>query len=368
MLSEQIKSLSIEQKVGQLFFIGISGATVDDDTSRLLAEVQPGGVCLFARNIKDTEQTRMLLDDLRGRADVVPFLSVDQEGGLVDRLRRIMGPMPAADSLRSDADAGRLADLIAETLRILGFNMDFAPVVDVSSPERKSANNGLYSRTFGSSAEDVTAYAGAFLERLQANGIIGCIKHFPGLGASSVDSHDELPTVNISETELFEVDVSPYRELLRSSEVAAVMVAHAAFPQLRLQETGQNGTLIPSSLSRYIVSDLLRSDLDFQGIVLTDDLEMGAIIKNYGIGDACKLAIQAGEDMLCICAGEDAIRDGYEAVLRAVKYGEITRGRLDASLERIARVKERISEPLPFDNSRLRSLSTEIALLKESLQ
>src|SRR5258706_846212 len=245
---EDLRGLSLEQKIGQLFFIGIAGPEIDAPTRQLLDEVSPGGVCLFARNIKELQQTRTLLDVLR-ELSPTPLLSVDQEGGLVDRLRRVMTPMPAASKMANASEAARLAKIIAETLRILGFNMDFAPVVDVIDEERAKFSNGLFSRTFGRSKEDVATFAGEFLQVLRANGIAGCLKHFPGLGAARVDSHEELPIVVIPESELIETDLFPYRELLKSSSAQAVMVAHASFPPHRLQETGQNGELLPSSLS-----------------------------------------------------------------------------------------------------------------------
>ena len=206
---EHLSSLSIEQKVGQLFFIGIHGPEIDDATRELLSNISPGGVCLFARNIKETQQTRRLLDEIKQWLPVTPFLSIDQEGGLVDRLRRVMTPMPAASKLNAASEAAELAAIIGETLRILGFNMDFAPVVDVIDDERGKHSNGLFSRTYGRSKEDVTEFAGGFLSELQTKAITGCLKHFPGLAAARVDSHEELPIVDIQESELDEVDLFP---------------------------------------------------------------------------------------------------------------------------------------------------------------
>ena len=360
---------SLEQKVGQLFFIGISGPELDAATRELLDEVSPGGVCLFARNIRDAEQTRKLLDELRAYLPVTPLLSVDQEGGLVDRLRRIMTPMPAASKMRDADDAGRLGAIVGETLSILGFNMDFAPVIDVVNDERSKYQNGLLSRTFGSSKEDALTSAAAFLDSLQSNGIIGCLKHFPGLGASRVDSHDELPSIDISQNELDSIDLFPYssRERVNRLKAGAVMVAHAAYPQHTLQETGQNGKLLPSSLSYNFVTKLLRGNIGFDGIVITDDLEMGAIVKNYGIGEACKIAVNAGVDMLAICADTEAIRQGHRAVLSAVESGDITQQRLGMSLNRIAALKSKITSQRTFDPARLGQLSAEIAAFNAEL-
>ena len=358
---ETLRSISLEQKIGQLFFIGIAGPQADDATRELLSQISPGGVCLFARNIKETAQARNLLDEIRALLPVTPFLSVDQEGGLVDRLRRVMAPMPAPSKLTNATDGAQLAAIIGETLRILGFNMDFAPVVDVIDDERAKHTNGLFSRTFGRSKEDAAEFGAEFLNALQTNGVIGCLKHFPGLGAARVDSHEELPVVEIQETDLSETDLFPYRELLGTGNVHAVMAAHASFPNHRLQETDQNGKLLPSSLSYNFITKLLRGELGFRGLVITDDLEMGAILKNYGIGDACKMAVLAGVDMLAICADPDKIKEGYNSVLHAARSGEISPDRIDESLRRIAKTKAQLSQPLQFNPDRLDQLSVQIA-------
>lgn len=364
---QQILSQPVEKKIGQLFFIGLLGAELDSASRELLNEISPGGVCLFSRNIREAAQTRNLLDEIRETLSIEPLLSVDQEGGTVDRLRRIIEPSPAASSLKNTGDAKKLAEITAETIRILGFNMNFAPVLDVIDTERTKSGNGLYSRAFGNSKEEVAEFALAYLENLEKKGCLGCLKHFPGLGAAAVDSHEELPQVLLSQNELFETDLFPYREIFKAIKTSAVMIAHASFPASDLQETDQNGKLLPSSLSFNFTTKLLREELGFRGIAVTDDLEMGAILKNYGIGEACKMAILAGEDMLAICADAKNIREGFKAVFEAVRSGEISETRIDESLGRIAGVKNLINSPLPFNENRLRELSAQIAELKERI-
>jgi beta-N-acetylhexosaminidase len=294
---------------------------------------------------------------------------VDQEGGLVDRLRRVLAPMPAPAKLRTAEDAARLGALISEALRILGFNMDFAPVVDVIDEQRSCVNNGLVSRASGKNEQDVVEFSGRFLDQLNTGGITGCVKHFPGLGASKVDSHEELPSVEIGSEELFERDLFPYRATFEHfGDSVAVMAGHAAYPNIDLQETDQNGKLLPSSLSFSIVTGLLRNQLNFNGLVISDDLEMGAILKNYGIADACVMAIDAGVDMLAICADADRIVEGYNTVLDTVKSGRIARTRLDESLERIERMRKQLRQPLPFDPDRLAAIADEIAEFNSQLK
>lgn len=366
-----MQSLTIEQKIGQLFFIGIPGTEADPATEKLLDEVAPGGVCLFTRNIRQAEQTRRLLDDIAARLSVPPILSVDQEGGLVDRLRRVMTPMPSVHEITTRGgikEVTKLAQITAETIRILGFNMNFAPVVDVVDSNRgRFSNNGLHSRAFGESLDEVLELAGSYLGELQKNKCLGSIKHFPGIGATEVDAHDELPSVNLSKEMVYTVDLVPYRTFIERKLAHSVMVGHAAYPQTDLQETDADGKLLPASLNFKIITKLLREELGFEGVVITDDLEMGAILKNYGIGEACKMAIRAGNDMLLICASRTAIVEGFQAVLKAFESGEISESRIDQSLARIFNLKNKLQPPLPFDLSRLEELSKQIEALKLSL-
>lgn len=367
MPNENPNHLSIDQKIGQLFFIGIPGDSVDSATAELLDEVKPGGVCLFARNIKEPRQTRDLNDKIRSALSIEPFLSIDQEGGLVDRLRRILTPMPSASKIADVESAAKQASIIADALTNLGFNMDFAPVVDVIDHERAKFQNGLQSRAYGQNADEVVAIAGEFLATLQQNGIIGCLKHFPGLGASAVDSHEELPTVPVDPDEFESTDLHPYRRMIATGGVKAVMVAHATYPNLALQESGQDGKLLPSSLSSNIVTKLLRQDIGFDGLALTDDMEMGAIVKNYGIGEASVMALTAGNDMVSICAGVDAIRESHAAVTTAVESGRISEERLNGSVARILNLKSEVKKPIELDLGRIASLTEEISQLNQSL-
>lgn len=366
-MSHSQTDLTIEEKIGQLFFIGIPGPTVDEQTADLLKVVQPGGVCFFARNIREAPQTRQLSDEIRERSKVTPFLSLDQEGGLVDRLRRLILPMPAANQIPDAESAARYGSIVAEVLRILGFNMDFAPVVDVITDERETASNGLFSRGFGRSAEQTTEFSGSFLAAIQQGGCLGCIKHFPGLGASTVDSHEELPHVDVSTDELNAIDLLPYRRLFERKIAHVVMVAHAAYPNTGLQERGPDGKLLPSSLSRSIITGLLRSELGFDRLVITDDLEMGAIVKNFGIGEACIMAFEAGADMLAICADPKHIIEGRDSLLTALQSERISESRVEDSIRRVNEARSLLAEPLPFERARIAELSDAIAVLAAEL-
>ncbi|QQS33120.1 MAG: glycoside hydrolase family 3 protein [Acidobacteriota bacterium] len=345
--------------VGKHFLVGLPGAELDPAATDLLDEVRPGGVILFARNIKSCEQTRLLLDEIVGKLGYRPLIAVDQEGGLVDRLRRVLSPLPAAAKMLSADDARRLGRLAGEPLSILGFNLDLAPVVDVMDGSRSDRSNGLYSRIFGDSKEQASEFAEAFITGLAKFGILGCLKHFPGLSAARVDSHEELPVVDIDREELDEIDLFPYRRLL-DRDRCAVMIGHAVYPNTNLQAIRPDGRLLPSSLDDGIVNGLLRRDLGFDGLVITDDLEMGAIVNTYGIGDACVKAMNAGNDMLAICAKPQSILAGFRAVQAAADSGDISGDVLTASSARIERFGQNIAEPRQFDESRLNEIAREI--------
>jgi beta-N-acetylhexosaminidase len=369
-MTQEYKNLPIKKKIGQLFFIGLPFEELDTESLELLEKISPGGICLFSRNTKNAEKTRKLLDDISAKSVYQPFLSLDQEGGLVDRLRRISEPMPSARDISKNGNpenAARLAKITAEMIRILGFNMNFAPVVDVTNDKRTGFIMDNQLRTFGNSAEDVFEFSSNYLETLQSSGIIGCLKHFPGIGAVEFDPHEELPTILSDRAELFEIDLQPYLEHFKKKRVQAVMTAHTTYPRFDLQETDSNGKLLPSSLSQKIVTDLLRTELGYQGLALTDDLEMGAIVNNYGIGEATKMAFLAGSDFLLICNDIRAINTGFETMLKAFETGEISESRIDESLERIFFVRQLLEKPLRFSQSRLAELSLEIKDLKKSL-
>ncbi|MEZ5306945.1 MAG: glycoside hydrolase family 3 N-terminal domain-containing protein [Pyrinomonadaceae bacterium] len=361
--------LSIEQKVGQLFFIGLPGTELVDDSMELLTDIQPGGVCLFARNCKEARQVRTLIDEICELLPRRPFISLDQEGGLVDRLRRITEPLPSAhevSALPAEKGAVKLATITAELIRILGFNMNFAPVVDVIDDERRGNTNGsLASRAWGNSAAEVVEHAGKYASVLLEHGIYPCLKHFPGIGGVAVDPHDDLPEVALTREELEAKDFIPYRALFAS--VPAVMSGHAVFPNLDLQERDSNGKLLPSSLSQRILTELLRDEFGFEGLILTDDLEMGAIVRNYGMGEAALMAFEAGSDFLLICNSPQMIREAYDAMVSAVRDGKISEDRIDASLNRIERFRSKLSGPLDFDSERISELSSEISKLKNSI-
>ncbi|MCA1849832.1 MAG: hypothetical protein LC672_01960, partial [Acidobacteria bacterium] len=334
--AETLYALPLEQKIGQLLYVGLPGTEFDDETRALVEETAPGGIIIFGRNVASPEQLRGLLDGARSLVPVAPLVGVDQEGGLVDRLRRICTPMPAARSIRQHGDlagARALGRLTGEILRLLGFNMNFAPVMSIMTDDRDLLSNGLYSRSFGRSPGEVLGYTMVYLRGLQRTGCLGCVKHFPGIGAGEVDSHQEMPIISLTHEDLLAQDLAPYIELFQREDniVRAVMVSHGGFPNIIDIRRGITGGLLePASINYEIVTGLLREELGFNGLVVTDDLEMGAIARHCEIEAAALRAILAGEDMLLICARPDVIRRGREALLRAARKGRLTEERINA--------------------------------------
>ena len=371
-MQESFSSLSTEQKIGQLFNIGLRGTEINNDTLELLKHIQPGGVTIFARNVATTKQLRSFLDAIRNELTIEPILSVDQEGGLVDRLRKISTPMPAARKIREHGDlagARTLGRITGEMLRILGFNMNFAPVIDILTEERELLTNGLYSRSFGRTPGEVLGYTMVYLHALQTTGCLGCLKHFPGIGAGEVDAHEEIPVIHLSQDDLIAQDLAPYIEYfqLADDRVKAVMISHGGFPRIDLDQGIAGGRLKPATLSKNIVTKLLREELGFKHLAITDDMEMGAILKHHTIEEASLLAFEAGNDSLLICSKADNIRRAFDGMIEAYKEEKISDERLNDSLQRIANFKTLIQPPLAFDETRLEELSNEVAQLNEKL-
>ena len=370
---DQLYALPLEQQIGQFFFIGLPGAELDEEARSLIEEIKPGGIILFGRNVEGAEQVRKLLDGARAMLPVAPLCGIDQEGGLVDRLRDIFPPMPSARAIRQHGDlsgARTLGRVTGEVLRMLGLDINFAPVMSIITQERSQLTNGLYSRSFGRSPGEVLGYTTVYMRGLQATGCLGCLKHFPGIGAGEVDSHIEMPMVPLSRDDLLAQDLAPYIELFQRADdrVRVVMVSHGGFPNIDIKKGTTGGLLEPASISPSIVSNLLRQELGYKHLVVTDDLEMGAIAKHCEIEDAVVRAFLAGEDMLLICATPETIRRGYRALLAAARAGTVSEKRIQASLKRVAATKALVKPPPPLDMEKYNRLANEIRELNETLE
>src|SRR5215813_9517853 len=254
MLAENLLALPIEQQIGQFLFIGLPGTELDAETRALIDEVKPGGIIIFGRNVAGPEQLRGLLDGVREMLPTPPLVGIDQEGGLVDRLRRIFTPMPSARTIRQHGDlaaARALGRITGEVLRMLGFNINFAPVMSIMTDDRDLLSNGLYSRSYGRSPGEVLGYTTVYMRGLQGTGLLGCLKHFPGIGAGEVDSHIEMPLVPLTKDDLMAQDLAPYIELFQRADdrVRVVMVSHGGFPNIDIKKGTTSGLVTPASIN-----------------------------------------------------------------------------------------------------------------------
>jgi beta-N-acetylhexosaminidase len=361
--------LDAPQCIGRMLCVSLSAAHLTRSERQMLERLRPGGVILFARNCRSPQQVRALTDEIRQLLPRRTLIGLDQEGGRVDRLRSLMTPMPAAEDVarRGGASAAAtLGELTARALRLLGFNFNFAPVLDLLTPARRQLRNGLEGRTFGDAPPKVTQCAIAYLGALQDGGISGCLKHFPGLGAASVDPHNELPVVAVSREELEQVDLVPFQAVLETGLARAVMVSHAAYPNLNGEM--DNHQVAPASLSRSIVTDLLRDRLAFDGVAVTDDLTMGAAIRASGsLARTAARAVAAGADLLLLCAPLEQIEAAHAALTEELEQGAISAARIEQSLARLDRLGDELVEPESFDQRQLEEISRQVASLRADL-
>jgi beta-N-acetylhexosaminidase len=313
---------------GAVLMVGFDGA----EPHERLRALGPAGLILFSRNLESAGQTIDLTERLKALLPGPPLLALDQEGGRVSRLQPFIGPTPPAAALaRAGATTAReFGAGTGRALHALGFNIDFAPVVDLCGPE---ATNGIGDRSFGTDPHRVAELAGSFLEGLQAAGVAGCLKHFPGLGRTAVDSHLELPLASASLQQLEQEDLLPYR--LLGPKAAAVMVGHAHYPALNPEE------LLPASCSREIVSGLLRAGLGYEGLVVSDDLEMGAVAELDREGAAALRALTSGCDLLLYCSDLERAEIAAGAIARAAAEEPAVARRLREAAGAVRRLAER---------------------------
>jgi beta-N-acetylhexosaminidase len=320
------------RQIAQLFIFGFDGGVLNDHILRMIQDFGIGGVILFSRNIQSPRQTAELILSLQQASSIPLLVGIDQEGGRVSRLPRPFTSFPGNHALGLSGSrdlAYSFGQATAEELSASGFNLDFAPVLDVNS---NPDNPVIGERAFGSNAELVADLGCAVVHGLQEHGVIACGKHFPGHGDTSLDSHLDLPTVPHPRESLQKREMLPFERAI-ASEVEGIMTAHVLYPQLDPE--------FPATLSFAIVQNLLRDQFHFNGVVFTDDLEMKAVEDRWGIEKSCVLALQAGVDALLICHDPVKQEKGLHAVIRAVEKGEISAERIEESAGRILDLKRR---------------------------
>jgi beta-N-acetylhexosaminidase len=298
----------------------------------LLQRVQPAGVILFARNIVSPEQTYQLLKDCQAQVSAPLFRCVDLEGGKVDRLRNVIGPAPSPAevfALGNRALFRKHGRVIGENCRALGFNVDFAPAVDLAFEASRSVMN---SRLVSADPKKTVLYAREFLAGLRAAGVLGSGKHFPGLGEGNLDSHHDLPVIQKSFKKMWNEDLAPYRTLRR--ELPFVMVSHAAYPQVTREK-------IPASLSKKWITDVLRNKIGYRGLVASDDMEMGGVLSAAPIEKAAVEHIRAGGDLCLICHQEEFVNRVYDELARTAERDPRFARRVRESARRVLAFKKK---------------------------
>lgn len=300
----------------------------------MLTRLQPAGVILFARNIFSGEQTYKLLSDCQANVSTPLFTCVDMEGGRVDRFRNVFGRTPSAADIFATGNRKlfrRHGKVIGDSCRALGFNTDFAPVVDLAFEASKSV---MSSRSVSADPEQVVFYAREFLKGLRAANVIGSAKHFPGLGEANLDTHLELPSINKSFKKIWAEDLYPYRTLRR--ELPLVLIGHANYPAITHDQS-------PASLSKKWITDVLRKRIGYRGLVVSDDLEMGGVLKAASIEQAAIEHIRAGGDLCLICHIEEYVTRSYEALIKEAESNRKFAQRVAESAARVTAFKKKSS-------------------------
>src|SRR5436190_15251163 len=339
--------------LGQLIMIGVPVKELDAKTAQLFRRVQPGGFILFGRYLGYAAQLRKLIDDLRDVSEIEPIITVDQEGGRVSRLRRIGSEPPNAQQLREKGDLDlirRHGDITGRLLRLFGFNLDLCPVLDISFDDE--AENSLRGRCYGRTVEEVIRNAGAFNEAMREQGIASCGKHFPGYSAATSDAHYQLPRIDRTREELDQNELAVFRQFV--NDVDSMMICHGWYPCFETEKT-------PASLSRRVITDLLRGEFGFNGLAMTDDLDMGAILTGYTLEDTIRLAVMAGNDLVMICHRIPEIENVQQIL------GTLPSDQIERAQRSVANFKERLEPPNQFSETAFHQIDNEIWNLRTAV-
>lgn len=326
------QKLSAAQQLGQLLVVGFDGTAVTPALAGMLRRIQPAGVILFARNIVNAQQTHQLLKDCQAQVKEPLFTCVDLEGGRVDRFRNVIGPAPSAADVFASRDRKlfrRHGQLIGKICAALGFNVDFAPVLDLAF---EASRKVMSSRAFSTDPKQIVIYAREFLAGLKSAGVTGAGKHFPGLGEGNLDSHQDLPVVQKTFKRLWDEDLVPYRVMKR--ELPMVLISHANYPEVTKDKA-------PASLSKRWISDVLRKRIGYKGVIVSDDLEMGGVLKAAPIDEAAVEFVRAGGDLCLICHQQEFVEQAFETVQRTFERDAAFRRRIGESAKKIAAFKRK---------------------------
>lgn len=356
-VAKRIANMSLDEKIGQLMIAGFDGTEMTEQTRELINTYHVGGVIFFKPNLETPKQSRQLVNDLKelnADNDIPLFLAVDQEGGIVTRL-------PGLDQMKTNGEIGssyeadfsyETGKLLAAQLHAFGMQVNFAPSVDVNS----NPNNPVIgNRAFGSDPDIVSEHGIQMMKGMQDENIITSVKHFPGHGDTNEDSHETLPVIEKTKEELAGIELPPFEASIEAG-ADMVMIAHILLPEL--------GTSKPATLSKEVVTDLLRQEMEYDGVIVTDDMTMGAIVNDYGIAEASVMAVKAGVDIILMAHGEENVQETFIALKDAVENGDINEERIDESVQRILLLKNKYElADTPVESIDIEQLNNEIKRL-----
>lgn len=349
---------TLRNAAGSLLVVGLSGTELTGLERAWLNLIRPAGIILFRRNIADASQTRALLHEATVLCTSRSLRCVDLEGGTVDRLRDALAPMPSAQAVAGVGMGEVHGRLVGRAAKAFGLSVTLAPVLDLALPISADV---MGTRAAASTANGVVNYARAFLSGLAAEGIAGCGKHFPGLGGGTLDSHKETPSINRNTRDLWRDDLAPYREL--RDELPMVMVNHAAYPRTP-------GGMRPASVSPYWITTVLRKRVGYSGIIFSDDLEMGGILKFMPIEEAVVVAVRAGMDLMEICHSPELILRAFEALVSEAERSKAFAEILTARARHTAKLRARLitNEPVrPLTARQFEALRSQILRFAEQI-
>ena len=331
-VDRKLKEMTLDEKIGQMLIISVTGTSLNSTTKNNLTKYKPGGVILFANNLADYNTTIQFVDNMKKTSSIPLIVSIDQEGGKVQRLTSITGKLatniPPMFSLGKMDDTNlsySVGTVIAEELRVFGFNMDFAPVLDVLSSEDSKV---IGTRSFGTDPNLVSKMGISLAKGLESKGVIAVYKHFPGHGATETDSHYDLPVLSKTKAELYDKDFIPFQKAIQN-DAKVIMIGHLAVPNI-------TGDKTPASLSKVLITDILKKEMGYKGLVITDALNMGALSKNYTEKQIYEMAINAGVDILLMPKSPES---AIKYIKQSIKEGKIKESQINESVRKILMLK-----------------------------
>jgi beta-N-acetylhexosaminidase len=343
-----MNTTALRHRVGSLLIVGVESTSLSALETAWLRSLQPSGIILFRRNIETSAQLHALWQQTASALTAPFFRCVDLEGGTVDRLRDLVGPTPSAAEVGATNQPAIFragGALVGRMLHALGFNLNLAPVLDLALPVSRGV---MGTRVVAADPAKVIAYAREFIAGLQQHGVSACGKHFPGLGGGTLDSHHATPSIGRTWTEIWEQDLEPYRAL--RAELPLVMVNHAAYPKIERPSR-------PASLSNFWIHEVLRGKLQYRGLVISDDMEMGGVLDHASPESAASAAIAAGTDLLEVCHRADRVLATHEALLREAERSPAFARSVDRAAKRVSGAKLRLLSksalPRPLSAARL---------------